>query len=93
MDGVRRVHVFVSGLVQGVWYRLGTEREAQRLGLAGWVRNLSDGGVEFTAQGAPDDVERLLAWARRGPPDARVDRLEVTEGPPEAMSEEFVVRR
>ena len=90
---LRRVHAFVSGLVQGVWYRMHTQAEAQRLGLAGWVRNLPDRRVEFVAEGAPADVEQLLHWARRGPPDARVDALEVQELPPEAAEGRFEIRR
>ena len=88
----RRVHAFASGLVQGVWYRKSTLTEASRLGLTGWVRNLPDTRVEFVAEGAPEDVERLLHWARRGPPDARVDDLEVMEEVPEGGDGVFEVR-
>lgn len=91
--GRRRVHVFASGIVQGVWYRKHTQAEAERLGLAGWVRNLPDRRVEFVAEGPPADVERLLHWARRGPPDARVDALEVEELPPEGARGVFEIQR
>ena len=87
----RRVHALVSGIVQGVWYRKRTQAEAARLGLAGWVRNLPDRRVEFVAEGAPADVEQLLHWARRGPPDARVDELEVEELPPEGDDGPFEI--
>jgi len=89
----RRVHAYVSGIVQGVWYRQSTQQEARRLGLAGWVRNLPDRRVEFVAEGAPAAVEKLLHWARRGPPDARVDALEVEELPPEDAEGPFDVLR
>lgn len=89
----RRVHVLVSGLVQGVWFRKHSQAEAERLGLAGWVRNLPDLRVEFTAEGAPENVERLLHWARRGPPEARVDGLEVEELPPEGGDRSFEILR
>lgn len=89
----RRVRALVSGLVQGVWYRKSTQEEAARLGLAGWVRNLLDGRVEFVAEGSPAEVERLLHWARRGPPGARVDALEVEELPSEGARGAFDVVR
>jgi len=89
----RRVRAFVSGIVQGVWYRKRTHDEATRLGLSGWVRNLPDRRVEFVVEGAPADVEQLLHWARHGPPDARVDGLEVEELPPEGVDSPFEIQR
>lgn len=71
-----RLHLLVSGLVQGVFFRQTTVDEARRLGLAGWVRNLPDGRVEVEAEGARDALQRLLAFCRRGPPAARVDDVE-----------------
>ena len=82
MADLRRVHAFVSGRVQGVWFRGSTQREAESRGLVGWVRNLPDGRVELVAQGPSEAVERLLAWARHGPPTARVDDLTFEEEPP-----------
>ena len=58
--------------MQGVGYRYALQREAERLGLTGWVRNRSDGSVESVAQGTADALHALAAWARRGPPAARV---------------------
>ena len=89
----RRVHAFVSGIVQGVWYRKHTQAQAERLGLTGWVRNLPDRRVEFVAEGPPADVETLLQWARRGPPDARVDELGVEELPPDGTRGPFEIKR
>lgn len=71
--------VSVSGQVQGVTYRQSCRREAARLGVRGWVRNLSDGRVEIHAQGRADDVHQLLAWAGDGPRHADVTQLETTE--------------
>lgn len=65
----------VSGRVQGVGYRASLRDEARRRGVNGWVRNRSDGSVEALLQGTPEAVEALLAWARRGPPGARVSDL------------------
>jgi acylphosphatase len=70
-----RVHVFVEGRVQGVWFRESTRHEALLRGVSGWVRNLADGRVEAVFEGPSQSVEALLAWAERGPAHARVDRL------------------
>ena len=67
----------VRGRVQGVGFRYSLRDEARRLRLSGWVRNRADGSVEALLQGEPADVESLVAWARRGPPGARVDALEI----------------
>ena len=65
----------ISGLVQGVGFRHAMRHEAVRLGVNGWVRNRGDGSVEALLQGAAEAVEALTAWARRGPPGARVEKL------------------
>ena len=79
MGSTRTVRGSVSGRVQGVAFRFSLLREAQDLGLTGWVRNTPDGRVLFLASGAPESVDALLDWARRGPPLARVDALEVAD--------------
>ena len=73
----KRVHAKVSGRVQGVFYRVSTRDEAAKLGLRGWVQNLPDGRVEFVAEGEQVDLQKLLAWARRGPSYARVDNMDI----------------
>ena len=77
-----RVHVFVTGRVQGVGFRYSAYQEAVRLGIAGWARNLPDGRVEAVYQGARQTVEEMLAWTRRGPQCARVTGLEVYDEAP-----------
>ena len=67
----------IVGRVQGVGFRDALCDEAEGRGLAGWVRNRSDGTVEALVQGPPERVAQLIAWARRGPPAARVDDLQV----------------
>ncbi len=74
-----RRHVIVSGRVQGVFFRDSTRREAERLGVAGWVRNVDDGTVEAVLEGEASAVEAMLEFCRRGPERARVDSLEVAE--------------
>ncbi len=76
---MRRVRAIVSGRVQGVSYRASTADEAQRLGLAGWVKNRVDGSVELEAEGAPERVAELLRWCEHGPPAARVSGVTVEE--------------
>ena len=82
----------VSGRVQGVFYRASMAREATRLGVAGWVRNLVDGRVGFAAQGAKDRVDALVAWSRMGPRGARVDALDIDAEEPDPHLSSFEVR-
>ena len=86
MSAVRRARVRVRGRVQGVFFRESTRRAALDAGVAGYVRNMPDGSVEAAFEGAPDAVERLLAFARTGPQDAEVDEVEVADEPPEGLS-------
>jgi acylphosphatase len=72
------LHLLISGRVQGVWYRGAMHLEAERLGVAGWVRNRRDGSVEAVVQGEASVVAALVAWARTGPPAARVDEVLAT---------------
>jgi acylphosphatase len=87
---IRRLRL--TGRVQGVGFRYAMQREAQRLGIAGWVRNRRDGSVEALAQGTPESVDALVAWARRGPPGARVADLQVEPGTAEDALEDFELR-
>ena len=75
----RTVRLFVHGRVQGVGFRYALCREAETLGLRGWVRNRRDGSVEALAGGAATAVALLIEWAHRGPPSAQVIRIEVLE--------------
>ena len=77
-----RVRVFVDGRVQGVGFRASTAREAMRLGLTGWARNLPDGRVEAAYEGPRDAVEEMLAWTRRGPAAARVTGMTIHDEEP-----------
>lgn len=76
----------VHGAVQGVFYRASAEQEAQRLGVAGWVRNLSDGSVELLAEGDDAAVEQMISWAGRGPSRAEVTQVDVEDRPEEGLS-------
>ena len=72
-----RVHVFVSGRVQGVFFRVETCYEARKRNVAGWVRNMSGGRVEAIFEGEREDVEKLVEFCRKGPLGARVTKLDV----------------
>jgi len=84
--GAVRRRVVVHGRVQGVWFRGATAERAREIGVAGWVRNRADGTVEAVIEGAPGAVETLVRFVHRGPPAARVERVEChDEGPPEGL--------
>jgi acylphosphatase len=74
--GLKQVHLFVRGRVQGVFFRASAQREAKRLGLTGWVKNRPDGGVEILAEGEEEGLKDLIAWANHGPTAARVERVD-----------------
>jgi acylphosphatase len=76
------VEVTVTGHVQGVFFRAETQREAGRLGVAGWVRNEPDGSVAAHFEGEPAAVDAMVAWCRQGPSRARVERVDVREAEP-----------
>lgn len=82
---ISRSRIVASGRVQGVWFRDSTRREAERLGAAGWVRNLPDGRVEAVFEGDPATVASLVAWARRGPEHALVTGFEEHAETPEGL--------
>lgn len=70
----------VSGKVQGVFFRAATQEAAERLGINGFVRNEPDGSVYIEAEGEEEKLNQFVAWCRFGPPRARVEKLERTEG-------------
>jgi acylphosphatase len=73
-----RVHLLVSGRVQGVFFRGSAADAARDLGVSGWIRNLPDGRVEAEAEGEREALERFVEYCRRGPPAARVDDVAAT---------------
>lgn len=71
-----QVHLFISGGVQGVFFRLHTHKKATQLKLTGWVRNLPDGRVEAFAEGDENLLEEFVEWCHQGPPAARVEKVD-----------------
>ncbi len=86
-----RRRVVVHGDVQGVGYRWSCVRQAQALGVRGWVRNRPDGSVELVAEGESEPVDRLVAWTRTGPSHAAVSGVDVSEETPEGLPD-FQIR-
>ena len=74
---MKRVHILVSGIVQGVFFRYNTMKKANEFDLRGWVRNLSDGGVELLCEGNNDDVDKMIEWCKKGPQGAYVEKVEI----------------
>lgn len=85
------MHCFVSGRVQGVFFRQSTRARAVELELTGWVRNLNDGRVELKAFGAPENLHRLKQWLHQGPPAAQVTSVECRTIPAENGHANFSV--
>lgn len=84
-------HVFVSGKVQGVFYRDTTKKEALKRGVRGWVRNLRDGRVEAVFEGDARAVDDMVAWCRIGSPLSRVTFVDREDGPDEGLTD-FEIR-
>jgi acylphosphatase len=82
---VRRVHVSISGEVQGVFFRYETRQRARELGIAGWVRNTPDGRVEAVFEGPSKAVDEMVAWCRQGPDQADVREVDVRDEDPEGI--------
>lgn len=76
-----RARVIVHGRVQGVWFRQSTKDEAERLGVAGWVRNLPDRTVEAVFEGERSKVEEIVGWCHRGPAGAAITKVDIAWEP------------
>jgi len=87
-----RVHIFVSGRVQGVYFRANTRKRAQELGVFGWVRNLPDGRVEAVFEGDKEKVEKMVRWAKRGPFWAKINNSEIQQEDCKGEFENFEIK-
>ncbi|WP_049917212.1 acylphosphatase [Halogeometricum pallidum] len=85
-DERTRAHVFVTGRVQGVYYRASTRDAARERNLDGWVKNLDDGRVEAVFEGPEGDVEEVVEWCHTGSDAAEVESVDVEYGDPEGES-------
>lgn len=92
MEANARAHVIIHGRVQGVFFRMETQKAAQQYGAVGWVRNLPDGNVEAVMEGPRKAVETLLNWCGQGPRMARVDKVDIKREAYLGAYETFEVR-
>jgi acylphosphatase len=88
-----RVHLVISGIVQGVWYRASTKVMAEQLGLTGWVKNRPDGCVEAVFEGDEQKVKEMVAWCWKGPPNAKVTDISMKDDQIVGSFKEFTVLR
>jgi acylphosphatase len=88
-----RAHVYITGTVQGVYFRESTRRQAEQLNVRGWVKNLPDGRVEAVFEGTAFAVQSLIAWCRTGPEGASVRHVESIEEEPTGEFASFQVER
>ena len=88
-----RAHIFVSGMVQGVFFRMETRGKALKRSVAGWVRNTSDGRVEAIFEGKKGDVEQLIDFCGLGPSGARVEKIDMHWEEYTGVFDGFKIRR
>ena len=89
---MKRVHVYISGRVQGVFFRAETQRTAKDLNLTGWVRNMADSRVEAVFEGDGTNVDKMMEWCHIGPPAARVEEVLTEEEPYSGNFRDFSIK-
>ncbi|NIP40606.1 MAG: acylphosphatase [Candidatus Aenigmarchaeota archaeon] len=87
-----RVHLLISGEVQGVFFRASTRDKAVDLGLKGWIRNLMDGKVECIVEGEKERIEQLIEFCKQGPEGSKVDNIEINWEKPKDEFGSFDIR-
>ena len=92
MTELARLHATVNGRVQGVGFRMATQKQAHALGLVGWVANRMDGSVEVVAEGPRPQLQKFLGWLYDGPPGARVREVQAAWQSPASNLSGFQVR-
>ena len=88
----KRIHIFITGRVQGVFFRQSTRVMAIKNNVTGWIRNLDDGRVEIVAEGETQNIDNLVTWCKTGPANSRVDEFELSEENYTGEFENFEVR-
>lgn len=87
-----RIRILIEGRLQGMNFRYHTQQQAEKLGLVGFVRNLSDGRIEIDAQGEEDKIEQMLAWCQEGPQNTQIKSILFRYDEPVERHTDFVVR-
>ena len=87
-----QLHLLITGQVQGVFFRASTKKQADNLGIKGWVRNLPDGQVEVLAEGEAEAIKKLIAWCHNGPLRAHVHEVTVTPKQTGEQYFDFIIR-
>jgi len=93
MNEKKTVHAIISGRVQGVFFRMETQRAAKRYGVNGWVRNCADGTVEAVLEADSEKVDQMIDWCKKGPPMASVSDLKIDWKEYSGEYTEFTIRR
>ena len=88
----KRIHIFIVGRVQGVFFRQSTRVMAIKNNVTGWVKNLNDGRVEIVAEGETQNIDNLIIWCKTGPANSRVDEFELSEEISTSEFENFEVK-
>ncbi len=81
MQQYKRIHIFVSGKVQGVYFRQNALHKAEELNVYGWIKNLDDGRVESIFEGLDQNLSKMVEWCKQGPENALVDKIEIMDEP------------
>lgn len=82
---MKRLHLFISGFVQGVGFRVFAKNEAKKLGISGWVKNLPDGRVEAVFEGKKEKVDEMVKWCYKGNPYSQVEKVDIKEEKVESL--------
>ena len=89
---MKRIHIIISGRVQGVWFRHNTNIIGNKLGLKGFVRNLPNGNVEVVAEGSEEKLEQLINFCKTGPEGSKVENIKIKYEKPNSEFATFSIR-
>ncbi len=92
MSEKARAHIFVSGSVQGVFFRAETQKMARDSDITGWVKNTKDGRVEAVFEGEKEEIEKIIGWAKKGPSGALVEKVNVIQEEYKGEFKNFEIR-
>ena len=87
----KHVHIYISGFVQGVFFRANSVRNAKLLGVTGWVKNLPDGRVEIMAEGNERIIDQMIEWCKKGPRGAKVENIHIENLPYNGEFNDFII--